>query len=391
MAAAYKTADLPVAEVVRDVTNSELAPIAIPLRVHWTLASLIEWLFGFSSLLLALSILSTIPLLQFLTLGYLLEVSGRVAKSGRLRDGFIGVRTAARLGGIALGSFLLWLPLYGISYLADRARIIDSSGTIAHLWESWLVVLTTLFVLHVIAACLKGGRLRSFFWPFNIIWLLRLSLRRNVFALARDSLWKTVTALRLPYYFWLGFRGFFGAFLYLVIPLILLGQSQGLPVLKILGGVLLGLVVLDLPFLQTRFARDGRFRAFFQLCAIRRDFRYAPVAFSLALSVHLLFAMPLYVLKIEMIPGDLLYLEGLIFLAFIFPTRLLDGWAYSRPTRGQHPRFWVVRWTSRLSVLPVILAYVLIVFASQYIGWNGVSGLYEQHAFLIPVPFASRL
>jgi hypothetical protein len=347
-------------------------------------------MFGFASLFLGLAILASVPIVQFLTLGYLLEASGRVARSGWLRDGFIGVRTAARFGGIATGAFLLWLPLYGMSYMAERARIIDLGSRISRQWETWLVVLAVLYAIHITAACLRDGRLRSFFWPLNFVWLIRQGFRENVVRTARDRLWNAVTALRLPYYFWLGVRGFLGAFLWLLVPLALLGQGHHLPAIGVLGGVLLGLVVLYLPFLQTRFARDGRLRAFLELRAVRRDYRSAPLAFALALCIHLLFAIPLYILKIEMIPRDLMYLEGLIFLAFIFPARLLDGWAYSRATRRQQPRFWLSRYLGRLSVLPVVVAYVLVVFASQHISWYGVSSLFEQHAFLLPVPFTKQ-
>ena len=43
--------------------------------------------------------------------------------------------------------------------------------------------------------------------------------------------------------------------------------------------------------------------------------------------------------------------------------------------------------TARLSTLPVAAAYVGIVFLSQYAAWEGIWSLYEQHAFLLPVPF----
>ena len=60
-------------------------------------ASAIEWIFGTATLIVGLSVLATIPVVQLLSLGYLLEVSGRVARVGRLRAGFVGVRRAARL------------------------------------------------------------------------------------------------------------------------------------------------------------------------------------------------------------------------------------------------------------------------------------------------------
>jgi hypothetical protein len=36
---------------------------------------------------------------------------------------------------------------------------------------------------------------------------------------------------------------------------------------------------------------------------------------------------------------------------------------------------------------PIAAIYVAIVFFSQYAAWEGMLSLYEQHAFLIPVPF----
>ena len=38
-------------------------------------------------------------------------------------------------------------------------------------------------------------------------------------------------------------------------------------------------------------------------------------------------------------------------------------------------------------MVPTAAVYVLIVFFSQYAAWNGIWSLYEQHAFLLPVPF----
>jgi hypothetical protein len=350
--------------------------------------SVSEWLFGALTLVVGLSLLAAVPLGQFLTLGYLLESSGRVARTGRLRDGFIGVRRAARVGGVALGVGLMWLPLWAVSSFADSARIIDPGGRYARQFDAWLWVLAVAFALHVGAACLRGGRLRYFVWPFNLVWLARRAWRGGLYQEARDRLWDAVTGLRLPYYFWLGARGFVGGLLWLAVPLALLGLGHKAPAVGLLGAVLLAAVVLYVPFLQTRFARDGRLRAFIQLGAVRRDFRKAPLAFAAALVVLLVAAMPLYLLKIELIPRDLIFLEGLVFLAFIFPARLLVGWAYGRAGRRDRPRHWILRWSARLLVIPVVAAYVVVVFGSQHLGWRGIPSLYEQHAFLLPVPFA---
>ncbi|MBA4191759.1 MAG: hypothetical protein C0467_27585 [Planctomycetaceae bacterium] len=360
------------------------------LRRAWALtASVLEWLFGLASLLLGLAILASVLVGQFLVLGYLLEVCGRVARSGRFRDGFIGVRTFARLGGIAIACGLLWLPLYGMSIFAENAAIIDPYGPATKQWKTGLTVLATLYVLHVVAACLRGARFRDFFRPLNLLWLVRRVRRGGSYSEARDRFWDFVVTKRLPYYFWFGVRGFVGAFLWLAIPLALLGQGHRNPALGIVGAMLLAVVVMYLPFLQARFARDNRLRAYRELRPVREEYRRAPLAFSLALVIQLLAAVPLYLLKIEAIPRDLIFLEGVVFLAFIFPARLVAGWAYSRPARREVPRHWTFRWGGRLLMLPAIGAYVLVVFASQHIGWQGISSLYQQHAFLLPVPFVN--
>src|SRR4051794_20185245 len=85
-------------------------------RVLWIVArgvaSAVEWTFGLISLVLGLAILAALPVVQFASLGYLLESAGRVARTGRLRDGLIGVRLAARVGGVVAGSCVAMGPLW---------------------------------------------------------------------------------------------------------------------------------------------------------------------------------------------------------------------------------------------------------------------------------------
>jgi hypothetical protein len=66
---------------------------------------------------------------------------------------------------------------------------------------------------------------------------------------------------------------------------------------------------------------------------------------------------------------------------------LLIGWALGRAQFRPTPRHWFFRWTARLPLVPAALFYVLIVFFTQYTSWNGIGSLYEQHIFLLPVPF----
>ena len=81
------------------------------------------------------------------------------------------------------------------------------------------------------------------------------------------------------------------------------------------------------------------------------------------------------------------YEAGGKFIGYVAMAKLLTGWAYGRSQRRATRRHWLWRITGRLWMLPVAAAYVVIVFFSQYAAWEGIWSLYEQHAFLLPVPF----
>jgi len=347
-----------------------------------------EWCFGFTSLLIFLSVLAAIPLFQFLTLGYLLEASARIARTGRIRDGFIGVRIAARAGGFIVGTWLMLLPLRLVSSFWLSAQIIEADGSIARGWDIGLTVLTVLMMIHIALAWAAGGKLRHFLFPFANPILVALKIARGGFwAKSRDAVWEFAASLRLPYYFWLGVRGFIGGLLWIGWPVTLLAFGRKVPVLGFLGALLLMMVMLYVPFLQLRFAVENRFMAFFELGAVRQLFRRAPIALAFAFFITLLFAIPLYLLKIEMIPREAAWLPSLVFILFMFPARILTGWAYGRGMRRETPRNFVFRWTSRFFMLLVTFIYVVIVYFSQFAAWEGIFSLYEQHAFMLPVPF----
>jgi hypothetical protein len=390
-----------------------------------------------------LATLASIPILQFLSLGYLLEASGRVARTGRLRCGLIGVHRAGQIGSLVLGTWLMLLPLRLVSDYWYSSFLIDAQGEVTQRWRVGLVACTSLMVLHIAAAWYCGGKLRHFFWPllapFTIpLWggrrlLTRVALgasadnasssftRRlasdllrakpltqwfvpamiwrgwrdgHMLAQCRDAVWKGFIALRLGHYFSLGLRGFLGSMAWLFVPIVLFIGATTLPppagVLSgLVGGLLLMTVVLYLPLLQAQFALDNRMRSMFELGRIRLAFRNAPVAFWTALFITLLFALPLYLLMIELTPREVFLLPSLLFVSLILPARLLSGWALARSMRTERTRHWFWRWSARLATVPVASSYVMVVFFTRYTSWYGVWSLFEQHAFLFPAPFLS--
>jgi hypothetical protein len=83
-----------------------------PIRAF---AWFVKTAFGIVSLILMLAVIAAIPVVNFLALGYLLEVEGRVARTGKLRNAFLLLDVAPRFGSIALGIWLWVLPLRGIA------------------------------------------------------------------------------------------------------------------------------------------------------------------------------------------------------------------------------------------------------------------------------------
>ena len=354
------------------------------------LASLTEWVFGGTVLVVGLAVLSVLPVLNFLSLGYLLNVSGTVARTGRLRDGFIGVRKAAVIGRFIAGIWLVLWPARILSGLWKDALLIAPDGSSARPWRVALVLVTLLTLWHILWASLRGGRLRHFLWPAPRSFL-RWLREPGKYELLRNAVVDYVHSLRLPFYFWLGLRGFLGALAWLIVPVGILLLASRLPpagagLLSLPGGLLLFVAAIHLPFLQARFAATGVFRDLFAWREVRALFRRAPVAFWLALLVTLLFALPLYLLKIELTPRELAWLPSVVFVAFILPARLLTGWAIGRALRHEQPRHAFFRWMSRLAIFPVAGVYVVFVYLIQFLSWNGALSLLEQHAFLVPAP-----
>jgi hypothetical protein len=273
----------------------------------------------------------------------LLHVSWhRVVRTGRIRDGFIGMRKASVLGSIAAGTWLVVWPARLVSGFWKDAEIIAPGSSISTLWHVGLILVTALTLLHIAWACLRGGKLRHFLWP-QPRRFLRWLKAPGKFAGLQGLITDYVLDLRLPFYFWLGLRGFVGALAWLILPVgILLAATRaplgGSILLSLLGGFLLLLVAIHLPFLQAHFAQTDRFSALFELREVRRLFLRAPLAFWFALLITLLFAVPLYLLKIELTPRELAWLPSLLFVIFIFPARILTGWAMSRALRHEQPR-----------------------------------------------------
>lgn len=372
---------------------TETDPVRKPGVIHDPAKRLGAWvdrLIGLASMILGLSVLAVVPVANLLSLGYMVEASGRVARSGKLSDGFVGLRKASRLGQILGGIWLVTLPLRLMASLASEAAIAAPSSPKAGNWHLAYLAVATLTAFHILWACLRGGRISCFLNPAPIRFFRWIQSETHPMAnLNRVTTY--LRSLRLGLYLTTGFRTFVGAAIWLFPPtltLIVASQLEPGPaaILSLVGGLFLAYVAVMLPYLQTRVVTERRFAAMFERKAINNLFKKAPISYVLSFFILVLFSLPLYLLKIELTPREVAWLPSLLFVLFIFPARLLIGWTVYRAHREDPNDYWLMRWIGRAGLVPLGLAYTLILYLTQYLSWQGPWSLLEQHAFLVPAP-----
>ncbi len=410
----------------------------------------IRSLFGIASLIVLLAVVAAIPFANFLALGYLLEVEGRLARSGKLRDAFPLLDLAPQLGSIILGIGVWIIPLRFLALAAADARLIDPGSPADTALSILVPVLAILLTAHLCLALAFGGSLWHFFRPPIILLAILLPIllvlsfprlavgalavtglfgfmahraewgswffsrikgclfpmlapARSFFTdlrrLATPGYWTEATtavrdfivALRLRHHFLLGLKGYIGAMLWLLIPTALFAattKTEGGPILvTLLGGILLIVVLSWVPFLQAHFAAENRFGAMFELRKVRELYKNAPFSWTITMLITLTLALPLYLFKIVLPPSDAMWLATIVFIVSIYPVKVITGWAYHRALTREKRAHFTLRWLTRLVLLPLLTLYVVLLFFTQFIGEHGKGVLFEHHAFLLPAPF----
>jgi hypothetical protein len=361
-----------------------------------------SWIKGFLgkvwngiSLILVLAVAATIPIVQFASLGYMLESSGRVARGEPIRRCFPG---AAMAGAIVSCSFwigLTWLAVWFLADLAYSAELIDPGSLRASRMRLAARIVAAVWVVWCAWAVFRGGRWWQFLWPAPVRFVKTI-FRAQTWRDAEDRLWSFVTALRLPHLMKTGFFGTIAALVWLLLPALLMIIALTSP-----GGGLLGLiglvgavgmwwVLMYLPFLPIQMASEQRFWSAFDRRSVRAAFRRAPFAFLIAVVGLVVLALPLYLLRIEAIPQELLWVLSLIFVVLIFPAKLLAGWALRRSRQKERESHWTLRWIAWVPLVSAIGFYVGFLYLAKFALWEGTASILLQHAFLPPVPFYAR-
>ncbi|MBA4032365.1 MAG: hypothetical protein C0478_15955 [Planctomyces sp.] len=349
-------------------------------------------LFGLASLVLLLAVLAALPIINIFALGYLLEAEGRVARTGKLRYALPLMTLAPRLGMIVLGLALCLLPVMIVADVAADARLIAPGEAKDRFWSTALFLLASGLAIHALAALARGGHLITFFRPIkNIWWLSQRFFTAAYWNNAAVAIREFFSAMKLGYHWRLGLVALLGTAVWLLIPTLMFAalndrQKPGQVLLTLVGGVLLLIVLSWLPLLQARLATEGRWKAMFELKAVRRLYARSPMCWTLALVLGYALSLPLYLFKTFAPPGDLLWMFSLIFIATIYPARIIIGWVYARSMRLEKPAHFLWRWLWSMLLLASLGVYVFLLFFAPAIGVNGRQVLFEHPLLMLPVP-----
>ena len=347
------------------------------------------------SLIISLAVLAAIPVLQLITFGYLLDVAGRLTRGGKLTESLPSFRAAGKIGLAAVGLFVASLPTQLLTHLETVASDVNPGSDAAGLLRGGAIASSLIATMVLVWVWMRGGSVWNHLWPQPIRFCKEI-FRLRTWNDAVDRLWGFTMSLELPRLFWLGLRGMLGTLVWLIpAGIVILANRRGETGLAGFIGVIavgtLGIVLLYLPMLQAHFAAENRLAALFQWRTIRRDFRRAPWAWFAAMMVGLVLTpIPLYLLKIEATPREVVWAPCLVFVAFILPARIAAGLALRRARRRPEPSGgWAVcsRWTVRILMLAVVGTYLVFLTISQYTSWDGLETWIQQHAILVPVPF----
>lgn len=358
-------------------------------------AWIIRSLFCIASLVVILAVVTAVPLLQLVAFGYLLNVAGRLTKGAKFRDALPNLREAGMIGMAAVAIFLAALPTQLLVHWESVAYLINPGSGLAVVMRVLAIASALLTTGYLLWAWIRGGRLRHYLWP-QPKRFFREGWRASTWQDAPDRLWAFTTSFELPKLFWLGARGAIGTLVWLIPAMIIVaafrvGESGLAGLIGFVSLLMMGIALLYLPMLQAHFAAENRLSALFEVRTIRRDFRRAPWAWLMAMVVGLvLMPIPLYLLKIEATPREVMWLPCLVFVAFILPARIAEGLALRRARRQPEPHGGWAKFSRivvRLLMVPVVSVYLLFVYVSQYTSWDGLQTWVQQHAILVPVPF----
>jgi len=366
--------------------------IRAPFR---SLLWLVRVVTGIAFLIGLLATLAAVPGLSLLALGYMLAAEAEVARSGQLRKACPLLPISTRTGTILLMVGLFLLPIWLTSSLAAAHGVIAQSSPVApNPQRTFLGVLQVVIFLHLAASIACGGSVWCFVRPIRNLRRLKQGFQDGSWkeSVNRWSEW-LIDVFRPWTHLVLAIKATIGAIIWLFLPTAMLAlstQPHEEPVvpalISVVGGILLIPVASWLPLLQAHQAATGRFRDIFDVRAVKNIIVRVPFHWAIATVLLYAAAVPLYLTKVRLIADDAIWLLTPLFIVLIYPTRLMFGWVYARGRQRPEPARRLVRWPVKLVMIPALAAYAGILFVTPLISEAGRAAIFENHAFLLPIP-----
>lgn len=361
------------------------------MNILRALYQLLIGVWSYGCLVVLLTIAASLPLIQFATLGYMVECAGRVSHNRPWKECFPGASIARRLIP-ALGIIgLSWLPVWYAADLAYSSELINPGSEQGGWLRALARLISIIWILWIGWAVFRGARVRDFVWPAPVLFLTTI-WRPSTWKQAEERFWSLIAALKPIPLFWSGVQVSFGAVTLLMLPggLMILGLSANGPgagLAGLLGAIGMAWILTLLPSLQANYAETKRFSALFQIGEARKSFQFVPWSTLVAVICLYLAATPLYLLRIEIVPAELHWILTFFFVFFMFPSRLTVAWAWRRYRSATKRTFWLWRYIAWILLLSVVAAYISVLYIARFTSWEGAAIFLLQHAFLPPVPF----
>lgn len=343
-----------------------------------------------------LAVMAATPGLNLLAMGYLLEIQGRVARTGKFRAAFYLLPAAARIGGVLVLSALFLLPVRWLAGMARDTWLLAPGGGAAWAWIAALVLAGIVVSGHLLLAIGRGGAWWWFVRPLsNLKWTVTRLRAGFYWRDADQALREFLAALRPARHLWLGVIGYAGVYLWVSLPTWLFSLGPDLDgklrVICLLVASAALIVILGwAPFLLTNFAATRRWRSILDLRAVRARFRRSPFCWTLA--AVLLFGLSVLPMLYEALvknplpPHPARWDIMAVFLVTVLPGKVLVAWAWARSANRPEPwRIW--QWFNRLLLAVALGYYVYFLFLAWTGGELGRSALWRHHALLQPFPF----
>ncbi len=377
---------------------------SIPSLRHHPLQT-VAWMskagIGVISLAALLAIASTIPVVNAVALGYLMEAQGRVARTGKFRSAFYLLPAASRLAGIVLGVALWLLPVRFLAAATRDSWLLAPGGTVTWLWTVALTLVSMFVATHLLLAIGCGGGWWRFVRPLNNIRRLRTRWQSgNYWRSSHHAIYEFVAAWRLPHLLWLGLMGYAAAYLWIAVPTFLFTILDDVTnrmqiVGFIAGSITLTIVLLWLPFMLAHVAATGSWQAMFELRPVLRLASRVPLRWALATALLLgCSVLPMLyeaLFKIRIPPHDARWDLMIVFLVTVMPARVLVGWAYhAAAKRESREPSWLWRGWQVANGLALCFGvgwYVYFLNLASIGGELGSGAIWQFHAMLLPLPF----